>query len=95
MFDFIVKGLATWRLSNLLVKEGGPLDILWIIREKSGIVYDEQDRPIVWPSWNPLWCVWCTSIWVAGIIMIMPRVVSWILALSAVTCIVDNVVSEE
>lgn len=63
---FIILGLATWRLSSLLVDEDGPFDIFARLRALLGVRYNKSNDAY---SFNQvgtaLTCVWCTSIWVA------------------------------
>lgn len=84
-FDFIVMGLATFRLARLLVID----DFFRGLRELTGIEY-VGDEIISYPEFNPLYCIWCTGFWVAPIIMItytfghIAHVILFWLALSAV-----------
>lgn len=91
MLNFIIKGLATWRLSHMLVNEDGPKSIFSDFRERTGIETNYLGNPVCWPDWNPLTCVWCTSVWVAVLVWRMPKVFSYILALSSIACILDSV----
>ena len=94
--QLFVAGLATWRLSHLLVEEDGPWDLLYKLRSATGIEYDlAEDNGVVvsyHPSWNPLHCVWCTSLWVAPVMyvawFVVPAIPS-IIALSGIACIVE------
>lgn len=66
--SLIVLGLATWRLSSLLVWEDGPFHLFARIRELAGIKHDEDGKPFMIPDrfWATLLsCVWCASVWVA------------------------------
>lgn len=70
----VLLGLATWRVSSLLVSEEGPFDVFLKLRKLTGIVHDDDGKPMVIPKTffaQLLSCVWCTSIWVA---------VFWVLA---------------
>lgn len=65
---FILLGLATWRLSVLVVREDGPFRVFRKIRELVGITHDEFGKVLQVPDtfWASLLsCVWCTSVWVA------------------------------
>jgi len=55
-FDLIIFGLATWRISSILVNEDGPFDVFFKMRErfKEGLFFDSLFS-----------CVWCISVWVA------------------------------
>lgn len=99
MIKLFERGLATWRIARMLVKEDGPGYIFFALREKTGIKYTERidgmwlykEEPILsYPWWNPLHCVICTSIYVAAIVMVLPRFVVQLFAASAVACILNN-----
>lgn len=67
-FDFFVLGLATWRVSNMLVNEKGPWSLFVGIRKMAGIVHDENNLPAMIPDGflpGVLSCVWCCSVWVS------------------------------
>lgn len=69
LFEFIVLGLATWRVSSLLVDERGPFDIFIRLRGLVGIENDQDGIPTLIPDGflpGILSCVWCCSVWVAG-----------------------------
>lgn len=101
-FDFILLAAATWRISNMLVKEDGPAQVFEKLRHKIGIRRD-KDNPSITYAKDPddflstlLLCSWCLSIWVAGLFIGVfffsrraARWLSYIPALSAVTCLVD------
>lgn len=48
----MIVGLAAWRISYLLVFEGGPRDVVKRLRERLG--------------WPVLQCVYCLSVWIAA-----------------------------
>jgi len=71
-FDFVVIGLATWRIVNYIYddKWAGPFDLLHKLRYAIGIRYDERSRRAVVAK--PVWkrelasmhnCPYCMSIW--------------------------------
>lgn len=82
-FRLLLEGLACWRLSSLLVKEDGPFGFFDRLRRTTGVEYTTRGQVFSWPHWNPLVCVWCTSVWVAPVVHWAPRWLVWILALSA------------
>lgn len=55
VFLFIVTILAVWRITHLLSKEDGPLDIVFLIRKKAGAGF----------VGSLLDCFYCTSVWTA------------------------------
>lgn len=83
-------GLATWRLARMLVQEDGPLDVFTRLRLRSGIEYDANGRPYIWPTWNPLHCVYCTSIYTAAFILLAPRWLRTLLAASGVAAAIEE-----
>lgn len=63
--DFVIAGLALWRVSALLSYEAGPAKIFVEFREIFGITHDDKGRPNSWPdTWiaGVLTCIWCLSV---------------------------------
>lgn len=75
-------GIATWRVSRMLVKEAGPGQMFVGFRERTGIEYDRDGNLSSYPDWNPLHCVYCTSIYVAVAMLLAPR---WLVRACAVS----------
>lgn len=74
----------------MLVVEDGPWYIFDRIRVWTGVKLAEG--AVEWPSWNPLHCIWCTSMWIAPIIYglwMVAHWLVWILAISAVACLIE------
>ena len=90
MSSFVLYALAVWRLSVLLVREEGPFGVARKLRVASGIEYDVLGRPVSWPTWNPLHCTNCTSIWVACVLVLVPGWVYNLFAASAVTVLIER-----
>ena len=91
MIELVVLiGLATWRLSYMLVRETGPWGVFTRLRKLTGIIHDDAGEPIGVPDGNVLGCVWCTSVWVALVLVWMPAQVLLILAASALAVIVNE-----
>lgn len=68
LLEFVLYALATWRVSSLLVTERGPFDMLVWVRERMGIVHNQEKEPVIYPDrFLPqlFSCVWCVSVWVA------------------------------
>lgn len=98
----LILGLATWRISNLLVNEDGPFDFFARLRSALGVKYDETSRPYGTNVFSKLWtCVWCISPYVGAlltfgywrwsglfILILLP------FALSAAAVIADRVVGD-
>jgi len=87
--DFLIIGLATWRLLSLLIDEDGPAMIFFRVRERVG--------PAIMSRWG-LDCFWCLSIWMGivltGIHWYSPIVIwlCWPFALSAVVILINRIV---
>lgn len=65
--EFLILGLATFRVSYMLVKETGPFDVFFYIRDWVGIIHDANKEPIGFSDRffaKLLSCVFCTSVWV-------------------------------
>lgn len=93
--NFVVHGLATWRLTRFVQEEVGPLHAMLRLREAVGIKHDpDTDQPISWPNdgkvAEALGCVYCTSIWMAGVLYFCPSWVRSILAASALAILVHE-----
>lgn len=87
LHNLLLLSLACWRLTYMLVWEDGPWEVIKRFREWSGIVEDGTGSE---NGWSPLGCMYCTSVWVAGILMILPSWVSKLLAISALAIIVEG-----
>lgn len=81
-FRFVVTALAVWRLSNMLVEEDGPGRIFRRLREASGIEYDDSGEILSHNDYTPLYCVYCTSVWVSIFSFFAP---DWLLRLLAIS----------
>lgn len=96
--DFIILGLATWRISNLLVDEVGPFGVLALFRHRVGIRHDEHSQPYATNELAELFlCVYCLSVWLgifcAVLYYFYPVATYWLclpFALSAVACVVSK-----
>ena len=103
MIEFIILGLAVWRLSSLLVHEDGPLDIFLWFRHWAGVGYDEYSNIVGKNELSrALICLWCTSVWVGIALTLLYTLfrepVVWLsapLALSTVAVIVERIVGGE
>lgn len=65
--QFLLFGMATWRIASLLVAEDGPFYVFRKFRTRVGILHDGNGIPYQFPDGffpQLLSCVWCTSIWV-------------------------------
>jgi len=99
--ELFILGMATWRLTSLLVNEEGPWNIFARLRYMIGIRYNERSERV---SMNVLAeglsCVWCSSIWVASLVLLsyalVPRttlIVSLILTLSSIAILIEKAVN--
>lgn len=98
MLELIILGLATWRISHMIVNEEGPYEIFDKLRYKVGVQYTEDLEPF---GWNPIAeifiCVYCMSVWVGGVLFLFDALLGWSwigipFALSAFGIIVHEVI---
>lgn len=89
--DLIVAGLATWRVSNMLINEYGPFGAFVAVREATGIEHDSIGTPNVVPANNLLSCVWCLSVWVAPVMILFPKLAR-VFAVSALAILAEKAV---
>jgi hypothetical protein len=93
--DFLIIGLATWRVTSLFVHEAGPWDVFVRVRDLMGFEHDEG-HVIGTPQgfWGGLFsCVWCLSMWVApviGILFLIAPVIVFVIALSSLAILIDK-----
>lgn len=72
----------------MLVRENGPFGIFMRFREWSGIVYDDEGEMVSWNDKTPLVCIYCTSIWAALGLLLLPIKVKDVLAVSGLASVV-------
>ena len=91
----LLMGLATWRLSIMLMYEPGPFRLLLKGRERLDIVHDGEG-PIGWPDTMPgvmFSCLGCMSIWIGACIFLLWKVakpIVWVLALSGASNLIES-----
>ena len=99
LVELIVFGLATWRISSMLVDEPGPFRMFIKLRGMFGITHDMDDNVLIVPDGfmpGVLSCVWCTSVWVGFFWTIMYLLCNYSLylafpfALSAIAIIAQS-----
>jgi hypothetical protein len=101
--DFLILGLAVWRLTSLLVEEQGPWYIFERLRYWLGVRYDEHsERYGMNVIAEGLTCIWCASVWVAGfwavLFLIFP---TWVIpislpfALSSTAILIERLVGND
>jgi len=104
MLDFLILGLATWRVASLFVNEKGPFNIFVLIREEAGIQHDKSGDPFLIPGnffAQVLSCVWCFSAYSGIFWMLVYKflpfwdVLAYPFAFSAIAVIVQTHVSKE
>lgn len=66
--EVVLIGLATWRISSLLVNESGPSDIFGKIRRRLGVPEQGEVKGF-FPSL--LSCIWCLSTWIAPLFWVI------------------------
>lgn len=93
LLQLVESGLATWRISHMLVYEAGPFDIFVKMRTHFGIEHDDNDVPIAWPHGVVFQCVWCLSVWIAGIVILMPKRITRPFAVAALSAMIETVMN--
>jgi hypothetical protein len=97
LVDLVIGGLATWRLSHLLLYEAGPFAVFRRLRERLGVEYDEFGHVVSF-RWEITTCIWCLSVWVGSgialLIYLLPTLSVWMLlpyALSAFAALLSRI----
>lgn len=92
LLELVERALVIWRVSRLLVSEAGPFDAMKKLRILSGIEYNTYDDSVVssYPAWNPLHCIYCTSIWVMVASMVLPKWAMHLLAANGLAMLVQQ-----
>lgn len=77
----------------MLTSEAGPKNIFVKMREATGITHDKINGKA--DSWDenslfPFHCLCCTSVWVAALLLVLPRSVSYWLAVSMIAVAGDS-----
>lgn len=74
--DVIVGGVATWRLTRMLLMENGPYRVFRRLRELSGVVYvDDESLEVSSFKYEITMCMWCMSVWVGLALTLLQRFV--------------------
>lgn len=90
MIRLVSQGLAAWRVARLLVDEDGPSGAFYKLRELTGIEHDSNGHILSYPDWNPLHCVYCTTLYTAVLVGLLPHRLCDALAASGLACIVER-----
>lgn len=88
--EVLVGGLVTWRLTLMLVKETGPLNVFSRLR-----AYLAQKQKRMGGMFDMISCMACASVWVGSVTSLWPAqgFFSWIwytLAFSAITILIER-----
>jgi hypothetical protein len=65
MLQFLIKALATLRLTILITEEYGPFSVSYNLRKRIAEVYESDPERWEW-VYEGINCFWCVSFW-AGI----------------------------
>ncbi len=98
--ELLILGLATWRLTSMIVNEDGPLYLFERFRYWVGVRRTEDNVPFGTNVFaEGLSCIWCSSFWVAGLLIVsyivapmITLIACVILTLSAIAILVEKVV---
>lgn len=81
LVEFLILGLACWRIAHILQEERGPFAVFVRLRGRIGIEHGEDDVPMAWPDSELGFlarCLYCGSVWVGfgmvGLYLLSPRV---------------------
>lgn len=96
--DLLLFGIASWRLTILLVRDTGPWGVFSWLREATGVKYDEYDYPYGTNAISRgLLCVNCTSVWIGVLFVALLYLFSpiayglaYVLWLSMVSILIDK-----
>ena len=101
--DLFVLGLATWRISSMIVEETGPFHIFQWVRFHLGVRYTTTSEPFGTNALvEALTCVWCFSVWVGLFVGLayafapsVTMIVCGILSLSTLAVIIEEIVGDD
>lgn len=79
--ELLLKALATWRISHMLVYNDGPFDSIITFRHMMKVKHE---------AWSPLFCLWCTSVWVGTAVSVLPKIVCTPFALSGLAVFIEG-----
>jgi hypothetical protein len=104
ILNFILASLMVWRVSSLIAREDGPMDIFsrfkaWIYRLSypgNGHVPTKMNK-ILDSFYRGLNCMWCNSVWFSAIasIFISSTILEWVaktLSISTVVIMIETAV---
>lgn len=100
--DFVILGLAAWRLAYMLVNEDGPGALLSRLRYRLGVRSvvtrgadgQPETSKVALNGLAELWlCVWCMSVWCSLVLLLPWEPIYWlrlVLAASALAVLVHE-----
>lgn len=103
LVSIIALPFAVWRLSSILVSESGPFDMMDKLRYRVGIRYNEYNQVYGTNTFADLFtCIWCMSVWVSAILVIITMANDFIgaminvaLAGSCIAILIDTILEKE
>lgn len=93
--QYLLIGLAAWRLTSLLSSEAGPFDVFQRIREMFGVTHDDGGVVFGVPQTFMamlITCPWCLGVWMAAgcwILWEVEPVIVGVFAASSIVVIVE------
>lgn len=100
ILEFILLGLACWRITSLFVKEDGPFKMFKRLRELTGVSHYDDGAVCEVPDkflCELITCTWCLSVWVGAALVaayiFLPSVAIYFalwLSLSTITIMVNE-----
>lgn len=87
--SLVIVGLATWRITHMLMYETGPWKLLTHFRELTGIRHDTDGEPLGYPIGSVLGCHWCLSFWVSLLCLLLPTILLLPFCVSCVSILIE------
>lgn len=98
ILELAVAALATYRLALLLGVERGPFGLLLALRRvlgpRDGVPMERWTQALRSELVAGLECVWCSSLWLAGPMLLLTHaapLVAAIMAVSAAAIVIDGI----
>lgn len=74
---FLIGGIATWRITEILLDEDAPFELAKRLRDNAAIY--APDSPLILELHKALSCPWCLSVWVGWIVALFQGDKGWLL----------------
>ena len=89
--DYLIKALATWRLTKMIMSEDGPYEVFPKLNHALGVRYNENNIKFgINEAGNMMVCKLCLSFWVGLLFTLLPKVFAMPFAFSAAMIWLDK-----